>query len=144
MNSVELWTELSARLQGFVRAKPHAGTPTAAETIHASASTCVRLDCSSSGVNSVFWTSLSSALPLRGDLHLLPGQAGYIFSLASPWPTPEFSLRLDVPRTPQRLGRFPKGILMSSPNQLGWLPSVPKSPGSMHTLWLKTHRPTLL
>lgn len=78
--------------------------------------------------------------PLRWDPDLLPGQTGYIFSLASPGLTPGSSLQLDVPRTPQRLGRHPKGILMSSPNHLSWLPSAPMSPGSMHTLWLKIHR----
>lgn len=64
----------------------------------------------------------------------------YIFTLASPGPTPGSSVQLDVPRTPQRLGRHPKGILISYPDHLSWLPSVPESPGSMLALWLKIHR----
>lgn len=109
---------------GFVRTKPQEGTTTAAQSIHASGFTCVRLVCSSSRVNSIFQASLSPALPLRWDPHPLPGQTEYIFSLASLWPTPGSSVWLDVPGTPQKLGRLPKCILMSSPpttSSLGFL-----------------------
>lgn len=105
--------------------------------IHPPASAGVRLDCSSSGPNRE--ASLVPALPLRWDPPLLPGQAGYIFSLAGPWPPPGSWLR-----TPQRLARHPKGVPRSSPSSSVGSLQCQRAPDPCIVCGCKTHRPVLL